>query len=170
MDKAEKMPLKVVGYTKHPDNSGDMLWHMDFQGGREDVEAAENAIIEDIRKHGYVFSGNYHQYGQNGAPVFSDGTLCMCSMRHWGDIMYRAIGAGEDEDPEEGFGYCMYAWEVPGKEKRPSNHRYLSPATVVQMFQKSHPERYQKVVLKMREEDYGQIPEATVRHRELQGG
>lgn len=32
--KTTKKPLKVIGYTKHPDNSGDMLWHMDFQGDR----------------------------------------------------------------------------------------------------------------------------------------
>lgn len=98
-----------------------------------------------------MFSGNYHQYGQNGAPVFSDGTLCMCSMRHWGDMMYRAIGAGEDENPEvDRFGYCLYAWEVPcGREKRPSDYRYLSPVTIVRMFQENHPERYGEIMKTM---------------------
>ena len=41
----------------------------------------------EIRKNGYVFGGEQHQYSSNGMPVFSDGTAFRASMRAWGVLM-----------------------------------------------------------------------------------
>ena len=46
-----------------------------------------NLIKEDIIKKGYRFSGNFHQFGESGVPVFSDGTCFRASMRAWGRLM-----------------------------------------------------------------------------------
>jgi len=51
------------------------------------------AIIEDIRKNGYLFGGDSHKYHM---PVLNDGTCVSVSWRVWGGIMARAYGKTGD--------------------------------------------------------------------------
>ena len=69
-------------------------------------EDAERIVIECVRKNGFKFGGNYHQYGKFGMPLFDIGAVFFVSMRHWGGIMYKAWHTDDDC-----WGYCQYAWE-----------------------------------------------------------
>ncbi len=75
------MKSYVIGWT-HFDN--------------EEIESAEcgfadcQAIVEDIREHGYSFSGYAHQEFQGGAPVMNDGRIRRFSKRNWGSTMASA--------------------------------------------------------------------------------
>lgn len=99
---------KIIGWTKYNEN------HRTFESSPEDPMLwanAEQAVINEIRRKGYKFGGNYHQYGEFGCPVFEDHRVFMVSMRHWGDIMSRVWGGD----------YCSFAWEdaigkVPSKK------------------------------------------------------
>lgn len=53
----------------------------------EDLEAIIELVSDSIRENGFIFSGEEHQYGLTGMPVFSDGTCFRASMRCWGNIM-----------------------------------------------------------------------------------
>ena len=68
---------------------------------------AEQVVIDCIRKNGFKFGGSYHQCGKFGMPLFDDGTVFFVTMRHWGDIMYKAW----HPDGDDYWGYCQYAWE-----------------------------------------------------------
>ncbi len=73
----------------------------------------DNAIIEEIRKHGYLFGGDVHE---NYCPVLNDGTYVSYSWRGWGRIMALAHGI-EDE-----LGYMFAYMEDltdPAARKRP---------------------------------------------------
>ena len=63
-----------------------------WQGGTEENETpeAEEAIIEDIRANGYVFSGWDHQSASTGCPMFEDGRIRTYSLRGWGRVMATA--------------------------------------------------------------------------------
>lgn len=76
------MKLRVVDWVDYDDDypESDRGW------------AARNAVIDDIRKHGYSFSGWAHQEGYRCAPLLNDGTICRYSQRGWGDVMAEANG------------------------------------------------------------------------------
>lgn len=76
------MKLRVVGWTFYDDDleSGKVGW------------AAQNAIIDDVKKHGYDFSGWSHQECLNCAPVLNDGKIYRFSQRGWGGVMAEAHG------------------------------------------------------------------------------
>lgn len=57
-------------------------------------DAVENAI----RKDGLCFSGEYHQNGGFGVPVFDDGAHFHVSERMWAKIMARAHGETGEKD------------------------------------------------------------------------
>lgn len=89
--------LRVIGWTKYsPDYREWGEVHLE-----DDGESAELVVMNEIRKRGFKFGGNYHQYGEFGCPVLSDGSIFMVSMRHWGGIMATVWGGGD---------YCDYAW------------------------------------------------------------
>ena len=87
--------LKVIGWTKYSQEYRD--WG---ETHPEESEQAELVVMNEIKRRKFKFGGNYHQYGQYGCPVMSDGSVFMVSMRHWGGIM--ATVWGDD--------YCTYAW------------------------------------------------------------
>lgn len=76
------MKLRVVGWTYYDDylEEGSNGW------------AARSAIIDDIKKHGYIFSGWAHQEADCCAPVLNDGKMYCYSQRGWGDLMAEAHG------------------------------------------------------------------------------
>ncbi len=86
------MKLRVVGWVCYDDNfpEGDNGW------------AARNAIIDDIRKNKYDFTGWHHQEGYNCTPLLNDGKKYCYSQRGWGDVMAEAHG---DFDA---MGYAKY--------------------------------------------------------------
>lgn len=65
---------------------------------------AEAAVQDCIRRNGFKFSGEYHQYGKYGMPMFEDGSVMFCSWRHWGAIMADAW----DPDGSKGLDYMDF--------------------------------------------------------------
>lgn len=76
------MKLRVVAWGDYDDDlpCGDNGW------------AARNAIIDDIRKNGYDFTGWNHQESWNCTPILNDGKKYCYSQRGWGDLMAEAHG------------------------------------------------------------------------------
>lgn len=100
------MKLRVVGWTYYEED-----WPQS-QG----TWAERYAIIDEIKKHGYNFSGWSHQEALNCAPVLNDGTICCYSQRGWGDIMAEAHGFTGFMD------YAKFAFLVDtDKEVRPKS-------------------------------------------------
>ena len=76
------MKLRVVGWAWYDDDlpQGNVSW------------AARNAIIDDIKKNDYLFSGLSHQEALDCAPVLNDGKIYRFSQQGWGDVMAEAHG------------------------------------------------------------------------------
>lgn len=90
------MKLRVVGWTYYENTlfkEGDVNW------------AARNALVDEISKNGYLFSGYDHQECYNCAPVFNDGKIRRFSQRGFADVMAEANG---DND------YMAYTWYMFG--------------------------------------------------------
>jgi hypothetical protein len=76
---------RVVGWT---DYDG-----FDVEESKGCIGFAErNAIIDEIRKKGYLFSGWDHQETWNCVPVLNDGKKRCYSQRGWGGVMAEAYG------------------------------------------------------------------------------
>lgn len=104
--------MKVIGWTHCGDERyPDMEDPIDKKVYGADYDIFVKLIIKDIRKHGYHFSGFYHQCGDYGVPVFSNGKSLCVSFRTWGRIM---ADAWPDElDNSSPMGYCNWAWYAP---------------------------------------------------------
>ena len=93
------MKYKVVGWTYFEDE--------DYPE-EECSEACALAIIDDIREHGYEFTGYGHQNYLDGTPVLSDGKRRCFTERGWGRIMARAHGMmGVYDYSRYAFSMCM---------------------------------------------------------------
>ena len=102
--------MKVIGWTHYGDER-----YPDMDDPIDQYDNYIKAIIKDIRKHGYHFSGYYHQGGDYGVPVFSNGKSLCVSFRTWGRIM---ADAWLDElDNSSPMGYCNWAWYAPNGMK-----------------------------------------------------
>ena len=111
--------MKIIKWVKGVDDSNKgkprLLYHEFWEScmNKPDEECkrlmreAENAVIDCIRRNGFKFGGSYHQYGDFGMPMFEDGTVFFCSMRHWGSIMAEAWNV----EDKRGYGYVKFAWE-----------------------------------------------------------
>ena len=86
------MKYKVIGWTYYDD--GNILC------SDKTISFAErNAIIDEIRKHKYLFSGWHHQERwDNVVPILNDGKKRCFSQRGWGGIMAEAYGCMGDYD------------------------------------------------------------------------
>ena len=79
------MKYKVIGWTAYDDE--------EVKEARGCIGFAErNAIIDDIRAHGYLFSGWDHQESWDCVPILNDGKKRCYSQRSWGGIMAEAHG------------------------------------------------------------------------------
>lgn len=90
------MKYRVIGWVHYDDP------------GFEDEECSESAlqaIIEDIRKNGYLFSGYDHQETFDCAPVLNDGKRRCFSQRGFGGVMAKAHG------DYSRMGYAAYAFD-----------------------------------------------------------
>ena len=97
------MKLRVVGWVAPyaVTEQGEATW------------AVRNAIIDEIRKHGYEFSGPTH--GESGCtPVLNNGKKYLFSTRGWADLMAEAHGHTGSMD------YMIYYMPMyPKSEKLP---------------------------------------------------
>lgn len=86
------MKYKVIGWTFY-DNS-EIL-----DSGNTIGFAERNAIIDEIRKHKYLFSGWHHQESWDGVvPILNDGRKRCFSQRGWGGVMAEAYNHMKDYD------------------------------------------------------------------------
>lgn len=77
----------------------------------EETKQIKKIIAEELRNKGYKFTGDYHQNGDYGVPIFDNGMIYECSQREWGDIMVQAYP--DEIDNSDGMGYCTWAWLPP---------------------------------------------------------
>lgn len=105
------MKLRVVNWVSYDDDypEGDGGW------------AARNAIIDDIRAHGYVFSGWAHQEGDYCVPLLNDGKMYTYSQRGWGDVMAEAHGYMGPMD------YAKFAFSLDSSAEIRPRHDYSLP-------------------------------------------
>ncbi len=75
------MKLRVVGWTCYDFD--------DFESG-ENSWAVHMAVVDEIAKHGYLFSGEDHQERNNCCPVFNDGKMRRFSQRGFAHLMAEA--------------------------------------------------------------------------------
>lgn len=96
----EKKKLEVVGWT---------YWSFkkDWRCNPKDFEEARKAVVEEVRKNGYHFDGSYHQNGDFGVPILSNGERFQVSMRQWGGIIAEAFPE-EFEDPDNQYNYVRW--------------------------------------------------------------
>ena len=73
--------LRIVGWTSFDDD-----YPMTLDNSKLFNEKL-HLVAKEIGENGYFFSGEEHQNGLTGMPVFSDGTAFRASMRTWGYIM-----------------------------------------------------------------------------------
>lgn len=86
------MKYKVIGWTEA--GIGPYPRH------KPNTEPVEQAIIADIRAHGYRFGGDRHEFY---CPVLNDGTYVSYSWRGWGRVMARAWDMYEG-----GYDYMLF--------------------------------------------------------------
>lgn len=79
------MKYRVVGWT---DYDGDDV----PDAGSRIGYAERHAIIDEIKRNGYLFSGWEHQEGWRTVPVLNDGKKRCFSQRGWGGVMAEAHG------------------------------------------------------------------------------
>ena len=86
------MKYKVIGWTYYDNN--------EVLDSKKTIGFAErNAIIDEIRKHHYLFSGWHHQESLEGVvPILNDGRKRCFSQRGWGGVMAEAYGKTNDYD------------------------------------------------------------------------
>ncbi len=58
------------------------------------LEAIRDSVIENKLR----YTGEFHQYGDTGVPVFSDNTCASMSYRAWADLMAAIWSEHEDKD------------------------------------------------------------------------
>ena len=96
------MKYRVVGWT----------WFEDPQIPCSEIRSTAewSAIVDEIRKHKYLFTGMQHQEWDGCTPVLNDGKKRLCSHREWGALMADAYG---DTDR---MAYSYYAFGYFDKE------------------------------------------------------
>jgi len=101
--------VKVIGWTgwDDPRYREDYLSDPLFEEHR-------NAVIDELQKRNYHFSGFYHQGGELGVPVFDDGDWFKVSYRTWGQIMADAY---PEEMTKAKSAYIVWAWCSPCEPK-----------------------------------------------------
>lgn len=99
--------MKIIGWTWYGNHEYKRLCCNTY----EQIAHIEKIIATEIRNKGYKFTGDYHQEGDYGVPIFDNGMIYECSKRVWGDIMVQAYP--DEIDNIDGMGYCTWAWLAP---------------------------------------------------------
>lgn len=86
------MKYRVIGWTYYENSEF-------IDSGNRIGFAERNAIIDEIRKHKYLFSGWHHQESWEGVvPILNDGRTRCFSQRGWGGVMAEAYEKMGDYD------------------------------------------------------------------------
>lgn len=72
----------------------------------EDEKLYAEALRRAVVDHDFRYTGDQHQNGPLGVPVFSDGTYASFSLRAWGDLMAAIWSEQEDVDYSYMDFYC----------------------------------------------------------------
>lgn len=100
------MKYRVVGWTDYDSD--------EVEGVDCNSFAERNAIIDEIRKKKYFFSGFDHQEMWNCVPVLNDGKKRWFSQRGWGGVMAEAYNHNGKYD------YSLFAFgTIPNKASYP---------------------------------------------------
>ena len=99
------MKYRVIGWTWYDNEQIDT---MDYS------RSAEEAVIEDIRANGYVFTGMHHQEDFRCAPVLNNGKMLTFTQRGFGDVMAKAYGKTSRMSYAE-YAFSWYMDEDEGK-------------------------------------------------------
>ena len=111
------MKYRVVGWTSYDDESVE-------DSGSSIGFAEQNAIIDDIKSNGYLFSGYDHQEMWDCAPVLNDGKKRCFSQRGWGRVMAEAHGYFGAYD------YSLFTFGIKKEAvKRPKNYFFADNFT-----------------------------------------
>ena len=106
--------LKVIGWTDWENYEGYIVLD---RFTMEEEEKIHEAIIKELREKGFKFTGSYHQQGRYGTPVLEiDGIkfIYRATQREWGGVMAEAF---PENNKNDGFDYCTWAWLVPENEE-----------------------------------------------------
>ncbi len=107
--------MKIVGWTWCGNPEYKEMYPIGQDANTDwDRKEVENVIVEELRTKGYRFTGDYHQNGDYGVPIFDNGMVATFSKRQWGALMYRAYpdDKGYYEDAK-GMEYVVWAWDSP---------------------------------------------------------
>ncbi len=98
--------------------------------------ASRHAIVDEIKKHGYLFSGYEHQEAFYGCPVLNDGKKRMLSQRGFAGIIAEARGELEPYTyAKYMFGIKKDALIVP--DAKIDKNLILSPSELFESFELS---------------------------------
>lgn len=103
--------MKIVGWTEWDNPKYKEIFPIGSKCTEAEIEDVRKVIAEELKTNGYKFTGDYHQNGDFGVPVFDNGEVFQCSQRMWGDIMAQAYP--EEIDNSDGYGYIEWAWFPP---------------------------------------------------------
>lgn len=95
-DKSEKFETSVGGFGGF--FSDGMRWKDYLEQIDSDKHHYLEAIRESVLLQNLRLTGEQHQYGPAGVPMFEDGTLGKFSYRGWGDLMAAIWAEAEDKD------------------------------------------------------------------------
>ena len=114
------MQYEVVGWTNYFDDR-----FPTFEGvSQEDYRAGWLAVVDEVKRKGYHFAGDTHQYQPFGTPVLNNGEALHCSEREWGWLMADAWLPVSDEFPYgDDFRYMLWYIEDLYEELRPAELR-----------------------------------------------
>ena len=102
------MKYRVVGWTYYEDTEI-------LDSGNTIGFAERNAIIDEIRKRKYLFSGWHHQESWDGVvPILNDGRKRCYSQRGWGGVMAEAYNHMKDYD----YASFTFYQSIPGDKLR----------------------------------------------------
>lgn len=71
----------------------------------EELHPYYDAIRKSVVEQHLRLTGEHHQYGDAGVPLFSDDTVSTFSYRGWGDIM---AAIWNSEEPEKKYSYMHF--------------------------------------------------------------
>jgi hypothetical protein len=81
-------------------------WEDFLKVAKPEARPYYEAIRKEIVANKIRWTGQEHQGGNEGCPVFSDGTVCAVSLRAWGDLMAVIWSTEEDKD----YCYMDFYW------------------------------------------------------------
>lgn len=137
------MHYEVVGWTAMLDDEyPDFIPKSDL-----DYNAARLAVIREIRKNSYSFSGDMHENRDFGVPVLNSGKKFCASMRGWGSLMAEAWNIPKTEMGAYMMWFMDYTFFDCDRPPEGIEQKFPEPGV-----DRSRIHRYAKI-------DYSDVPE-----------